>query len=315
MDQDTYMLYKCLMSSLTNEARKKVSIWSNQYRIGEAKNVSGVALLKVIIRESHLDTNATVNQIRTKLSSLDAYIVTIDADIGRFNQYVKLLIQSLKARNQESSDLLINLFKGYGAVSDEVFRSWLLRKQDDHEEGKEITPDELMQAAKNKYDTMVEKGVWNAPTVEEKIVALEAKLESTAKNLKKKIASEMANNRKKGAKPTSKKGGHRDKAKKKHTKSDDHPKDWPAPKPDEKKEAEHKGFKWYWCGKDTGGKCECWRAHKPSACKGIAPTEGKKRKKEDKGESGHAKKLRVAKAYLTKLKLSADNSDSDSATE
>ncbi len=90
--QDTYMLYKCMMASLTDEARKKVSIWSNQYRIGEDKQVSGVALLKVIIRESHLDTNATTIQIRTKLSSLDTYITTIDSDIGRFNQYVKLLV-------------------------------------------------------------------------------------------------------------------------------------------------------------------------------------------------------------------------------
>ncbi|KAI2507909.1 hypothetical protein MHU86_6567 [Fragilaria crotonensis] len=49
-----------------------------------------------------------------------------------------------------------------------------------------MTPDELMLAAKNKYDSMVEKGTWNAPTAEEKIVALEAKLETTVKNLNKK---------------------------------------------------------------------------------------------------------------------------------
>ncbi|KAI2494628.1 hypothetical protein MHU86_19906 [Fragilaria crotonensis] len=134
--QDTYMLYKCLMASLTNAAKKRISLWSDQYRIGDNDLCSGVALLKIIIRESHLDTNATTNQIRTKLSNLDSYILTVDSDIGKFNQYVKLLLQSLTARNQKTSDLLINLFKGYGAVSDEVFRAWLMRKQDDHEEGK-----------------------------------------------------------------------------------------------------------------------------------------------------------------------------------
>jgi hypothetical protein len=69
--QDTYMLYKCLMASLTADARKKVTIWSDQYRIGVGDDTTcgGVALLKIIIRESHLDTNATTNQIRTKLSS------------------------------------------------------------------------------------------------------------------------------------------------------------------------------------------------------------------------------------------------------
>jgi len=214
--QDTYMLYKCLMASLTSDARKKVSIWSDQFRIGDRKLCGGVALLKVIIRESHLDTNATTNQIRTKLSNLDSYITTIDSDIGKFNQHVKLLVQSLTARNQTTSDLLINLFKGYGAVSDEVFRAWLVRKQDDHEEGEEITPDELMMAAKNKFDAMKEKGTWNAPTAEEKIVALEAKFDSTVKSLNKKVSFEMG---KKGGK-----GKTADRGRKGDLKSDDHPK-------------------------------------------------------------------------------------------
>jgi hypothetical protein len=34
-------------------------------------------------------------------------------------------------------------------VSNEVFRAWLMRKEDNHEEDEEITPDELMIAAKN----------------------------------------------------------------------------------------------------------------------------------------------------------------------
>ena len=88
--QDTYMLYRCLMSSLTSKAKKKVMIWSDQYHIGGNKMSSGEALLKVIIRESHLDTSATTNQIRTKLSALDTYVLTINSDIGWFNQYVKL---------------------------------------------------------------------------------------------------------------------------------------------------------------------------------------------------------------------------------
>jgi hypothetical protein len=179
--QYTYMLYQCLMASLTSEAKKKVMIWADQYKgeIDGARYDSGVALLKVVICESHLDTNATTNQIRTKLPTLDTYIITIDSDIGKFNQYVKLLVQSLSVRNQTTSDLLINLFKGYGSESDETFRAWMTQKQDNHKGGNKITPDDLMISAKNKYDAMEEKGTWNAPTAEEKIVALEAKLTST----------------------------------------------------------------------------------------------------------------------------------------
>jgi hypothetical protein len=300
--QNTYMLYKCLMSSLTNNAKKRISLWSEQYRIGDNDLCSGVALLKIIIRESHLDTNATTNQIRTKLSNLDSYILTVDSDIGKFNQYVKLLIQSLTARNQKTSDLLINLFKGYGAVSDEVFRAWLMRKQDDHEEGEEMTPDELMIAAKNKYDTMVEKGTWNAPTAEEKIVALEAKFNSTMKSLNKKVTFDSSKK-----KQGSKSGGDKLNSKKKEG---DHPKKWKAPKQGEKKEVEFKGHTWYWCGKDTGGKCEKWRAHKPKECKGLgADAPGDKRKRDSTGsdkKKSIEKKLKVAKAYIAKMEQSAE---------
>jgi hypothetical protein len=307
--QDSYMLYKCLMSSLTVEARRKVSLWSTQYRIGEGNVCSGMALLKVIVRESHLDTNATTNQIRTKLSNLDQYILTIDGDIGKFNDHVKSLVQALAARNQTTTDLLINLFKGYGAVSDVEFRGWLTRKQELHEEGTEITPDELMMAAKNKYDTMVERGTWNAPTAEEKIVALEAKLDSTVKTLNKKVSFELG--KKKGDKKSNDKN-----SKKKSDKPGDHPKTWPKPKAGEKKKATFKGFEWYWCGKDTGGKCEKWRAHKPKECKGVAAATGGKRGAEsseggDKSKKKErlAKKLKIAKAYVAKMEKQAAEND------
>ena len=58
-----------------------------------------------------------------------------------------------------------------------------MQKQDNHKEGNELTPDELMIAARNKFDTMVEKRTWNAPTAEEKLVALKAKFNSTMKSL------------------------------------------------------------------------------------------------------------------------------------
>ena len=310
--QDTYMLYQCLMASLTPAAKKKIMIWSDQYSI-EANGTqydSGVALLKVIIRESHLDTNATTNSIRTKLSSLDNYIVTVDSDIGKFNQYVKLLIQSLTARNQSTSDLLINLFKGYGAVSDEVFRAWLVRKQDDHEEGESITPDELMLAAKNKYDAMMEKGTWNAPTAEEKIVALEAKLTTNLKNLNKKVSFELG---KKG-KPSKSDG----KRKPKKDDDDKHPKHMSPPKTGDPKSVMYRGHKWHWCGKETGGKCEKWRAHDPKECEwkphdSSHKTEGQNKRK--RTPTPVAKKLKVAKAYVAKLEQQASKDDDSTASE
>ena len=61
--QDSYMLYHCLLNSLTKEARIKVQMWEQEYIIKNDQGTvvpSGNLLLKVIIRESHLDTNATM---------------------------------------------------------------------------------------------------------------------------------------------------------------------------------------------------------------------------------------------------------------
>ena len=88
-------------------------------------------------------------------------------------------------------------------------------------------------------------------------------------------------------------------------KEGDHPKKWKAPKQREKKDDKFKGHTWYWCGKDTGGKCEKWRAHKPKECKGLgvdAPADKQKRDLtgSDKKKSIE-KKLKVAKAYIAKM--------------
>jgi hypothetical protein len=70
-------------------------------------------------------------------------------------------------------DLLINLFKDYLSVCDESFCAWLTCNQDIYEEGTSITPDELTHAAAHKFDSMVEKGTWNAPMAKGEIIALE----------------------------------------------------------------------------------------------------------------------------------------------
>jgi hypothetical protein len=124
--QDTIMLFKCLMNSISKEAKNKILIWHNQYSVNGYS--SGNLLLKIIIRESHLDTNATTSSIRTKLSRLDTYIVTIASNLTKFNGYVRFLIDSLAARGETSNDLLTNLFKGYAAATDKVFVECIGRK-------------------------------------------------------------------------------------------------------------------------------------------------------------------------------------------
>ena len=113
--QNSAQLYHCLLNSLSEEGLSKINIWEDQF------NENGSVLLKVIIWEISLDTNATVRNIRQKLSSLDTYLPTIGHDITKLNLYVKELMQRLSARGETTQDLLVNLFKGYASASDNTF--------------------------------------------------------------------------------------------------------------------------------------------------------------------------------------------------
>ena len=274
--QDTAQLYRCLMASLSKDGKRKILVWEDQYTINGLG--SGNLLLKIIVRESHLDTNATSTSIRTKLTELDTYLPTIGHDIIKFNTYVKLLVDGLRSRGETTTDLLTNLFKGYLACSDRDFCDYITRKQDAWEEGTDIQPDRLMKHAADKYKTLLQKGLWNAPDKhEEKIIALQ----SEVRKLKKKGSPKGTNSGGKAEKPS-----------------------WFDKRPnstDLRKSREWNGKTWWYCHPDTGGKCDGkHRLHKPSECKG----KGFRRKQEGDEQTPNAKKkTRFSKQKDKKLQL------------
>ena len=151
--QDGYMIFKCLMNSLSKEARMKIETWEEEYMITNNQGTIvplGILLLKGIIRKSNLDTNAITQSIRMKMSNLNKYMSKIRNDVTKFNRYIKLLEGSLVARGQKSDALLSHLFKGYLAASNKAFVKYINKKMDRYEEGEEITADKLMQL-KSKY--------------------------------------------------------------------------------------------------------------------------------------------------------------------
>lgn len=101
--QDNVMLFNCLLNSLSKEGHQKVSVWKDEYYVND--RCSGPLLLKVILQESHIDTNATSTAIRDKLGALDLYMASVGHDITKFNAYVKSLVAQLLARGQTSTDL------------------------------------------------------------------------------------------------------------------------------------------------------------------------------------------------------------------
>ena len=162
--QDSVMIYQCIMNSISKEAKDAITVWSNDYHINNIP--SGNLLLREVIRESHIDTNATEASIRTKLSSLDAYMVSVDNDISKFNIYVQYQLSTLASRGKQSEDILINFFKGYLACSHKIFHHYTEKKLDSYEEGQDIIPGQLMHWAKNKYDIIREANLWTVPSAE-----------------------------------------------------------------------------------------------------------------------------------------------------
>jgi hypothetical protein len=254
--QDSKILHDMLMNSLTDKGKTRVTIWKEQYllQIGNETYESGTCLLKVIVRESYLDSTATISTIRLQISSLDQYIRTNGTDIVAFNAHVRRLMDGLNARQATTHDLLVNLFKAYKACNDKQFLSYVTMIENAHDDNsRPMTVDGLMTQTSNYYKKRITQaeGQWeSADPQEQKIEALQAELA------------------KKGGKSNPKKNGER---KVTFTKSDAKtPPEWlkKHTKPsvlDESREWNGKTF--YWCGKETGGKCGGWRQHKPQACR------------------------------------------------
>jgi hypothetical protein len=271
--QDDRLLYECLGNSLSADGEKKILLHRDEYVIEPnpplpdgKKLPSGLCFLKIIIRESHLDTNATTGMIRTKLSNLDSYIQVVGNDVTKFNGYVKMLLDTLASRGETTQDLLTNLFKGYGSCSDKTFVEYIAKKQDDYDEGKSFTPARLMQLADMKYRTMKDKETWEAPSeTDEKILALEARLE----NFKNKSNKRKGDGDPKHERSGGGQGKHQNTGKRRVDKPA-----WMFQRPataDLNKSREWNGKQWHWCSAETGGKCDGqYRCHKPKACKGTA---------------------------------------------
>ena len=286
--QDNRNLYECIMATLTKEAKDIITIWEEDYWINNEP--SGTLLFKVVVRESYVDTNATTSAIRSRLSSLDLYMPTINSNIKLFNTYVKQQLEALAARGETTQDLMTNLFKGYLAASDRQFNDYIKGKLLLHEEGKKFSCNQLMLWAKSRYQVLVDKKEWNTPSPEEtQILALKAEI--------KEIKSSKKKNQNNKERLTNGQRNERQFLKK--------PK-WMFEEPAQSEIFKPKTWndsKWYWCGAKTKGQCEAYRIHKGKDCQGKSFLAGEKRKKEKENKD----KPTPEKPPRTKTKVKYEN--------
>ena len=260
--QNSFAIYTCLAASLTEGARNRVAAKLSDYTVDG--QFDGLLYFKAIIQTAQVDMRATVTDLKTKLLTLTNHMAEVESDITQFNSSVTAWEQSLHARDEEvkSTDLLINLFRAYQACQDKEFQNWAKLKQDEYNEGKDITAKGLMELAENKYKNMVNDGVWKAPTQEqETIVNLTAQVAQLQKKVK--AAARTQTRARKGDKQQDDKdkdkSGKPDKEKKKR--------EYPAwkkvaPKDGEPNTKVVNGRTYHWCKHH-----QLWTSHKESECK------------------------------------------------
>ena len=257
---------------------------------------SGVALLRVIIRDSIIDTNATKRNLREQLSKLDQYAITVKGDIEKLNQHAQDLLGSLAAFGATTHDMILNLFKAYKTVEDKNFTSYIRAKKDEYDEGKDFEPQKLMKLAENKFKMLVEDGKWMAPDgQDERIIALEAQLKQFKKQKTQGVPKGDSKNFKKNVKDNKGKSKER-----------------PAwmtvpPKAGEsgKKMVDGDTKPWYWCPKH-----EAWVRHTPQECKGKGPqAKTNSNSKSNKDTKDKAKETLTVSKALTAIMEADEDSD------
>ena len=137
-----------------------------------------------------------------------------------------------------------------------------------------------MEKAANKYKILKTKELWEAPSPqEEKLIAMEARLAELKKKFNKK--KQQSNGDGGGNSNGKNKGKGKGKGTKKGKKEKKDLPAWHFVRPSDEcltKPREWEGKPWYWCSKETGGKCAGqYRRHLPKDCKGTAKASGKKR--------------------------------------
>ena len=180
-------MYTCLSESVDLEARVKLLADTDLYRVGaaNARKYNRPCYLKLLIQKASVDTRSTLALLCRNMNTLDIQIGKLGFNIKKFHDYVKTQIRGLASQGaiMDAGNVMTNLQLANMTVPDQTFKNYMTRLQDDYNDNRrDFTVDSLMEAAVNKYKTIVESGQWQAHSPEEeKIIALQAKVDKWEK--------------------------------------------------------------------------------------------------------------------------------------
>ena len=89
----------------------------------------GPMLLQILMPRIAINSRYTVTYIRSILWEMYKHMVKMDEDVTKFNKFVKLELHALRSRGKSSRNIMVNLFKGYKAVTDGQFWQYLSQKK------------------------------------------------------------------------------------------------------------------------------------------------------------------------------------------
>ena len=229
---------------------------------------------------------------------------SVGSDIEKFNQHVRNLLRGLRRRRQRTDehDLIANLFKGYKAASDEAFVEYIIRKEEEYEEGTRTTSDKLMALALDKYAHRVWSGKWKKPSEQTaKLLAMEAQLEKIQLENRKLKAKQKGKSRRRGDRIRSKDSVDAEEG--------DRPKkgrqrpEWmfePPAHTEKKKAKKVEGKTYHWCDA-----AKVWGTHTADECRA-----GKDKHHDNKG-STDKRKIKFSKALQAVVEDDAASDESE----
>jgi len=117
--QMSTQMLTCIQVSISDECALKVVTNGETYEV-EVKNGDESEMvqddplyLRILILRVTFDSRSTVSYIQRTLSELDDYMTSVENNETTFNEFVRLQLDTLTARGESSSDVMVNLFKGY----------------------------------------------------------------------------------------------------------------------------------------------------------------------------------------------------------
>jgi hypothetical protein len=272
--QNNYMMSLCLTSSLTEEALARLSPYRAEYTFNG--KVYAPMMFKIIMRLATIDSVATTEALRANLRELPSYAASVSGDINKIHQHFDENYSQLIARGAKIDDPIGILFDAYRKVGCSHFNTYIVRKHEMYLDGElpNMTHEELMAMATDKFTYLKTKGLWGSKSEEDQIIAMAAELEKLKGELKlSRNLTQAANRAQSDAKTngnTSNQGNQRQSKKKKNKKNTGDRKwqkrdeEWKKvpPKQGEAKQKINREKTYHWCEHHMA-----WTIHAPAECK------------------------------------------------